>query len=86
MITAYHADMYSKEQKEEVNVASKPFVATKVSYKQRNLLIVPSWFFFKESEFVDMICVIGKMCRLWPVCVSLLNLFCQMMTKNLACV
>lgn len=23
---------------------------------------------FKESEFVDMICVIEKMCRLWLVC------------------
>lgn len=31
------------------------------------LLIVPSWFHVKESEFVDMIPVIGKMCRVWLV-------------------
>lgn len=32
------------------------------------LLIVPSWFHVKESGFVDMIPVIGKMCRLCLVC------------------
>lgn len=52
MIAAHHADMYLKEQKAEVNVASKPFVATKVSYKQRNLLIVPSWFLSKSQSLL----------------------------------
>lgn len=51
MIEAYYADMYSKEQK-EVNVASKLFVATKVTYKQRNLLIVPSWFLSKSQSLL----------------------------------
>lgn len=28
----------------------------------------PILFCFREPEFVDMMCVIEKMCRLWLVC------------------